>query len=143
MRYRQATDEGIRVTIVSRLHEAYNRRDRDALLALLTDDVVWHVPGTSSNAGTFVGHDGIWKGVFGPMWPTPARVVARDVVEHEDQLVALVEWRHNFGDGEQAWTGVEVLRLVDGLVAERHEHMSRQAELDVLFERGCAAVQEP
>jgi ketosteroid isomerase-like protein len=131
------------VTIVPTLHEAYNRRDRDALLALLADDVVWHVAGTSSMAGTFAGREGVWKGVFEPMWPTPARVFARDVVEHEDQLVALVEWRHNFGDGEQGWTGVEVLRLADGLVAERHEHMSRQAELDRLFERGCAAVPEP
>lgn len=131
------------MTIVSALHEAYNRRDRDALLALLTDDVVWHVPGTSPMAGTFAGREKVWRRVFGPLWPTPARVFARDVVEHEDQVVALVEWRHNFGDGEQGWTGVEVLRLAGGLVAERHEHMSRQAELDRLFERGCAADAEP
>jgi len=131
------------VTIVSTLHDAYNRRDRKALLALLTDDVVWQVPGTTSMAGTFTGRDSVWKGAFAPMWPTPARVFARDVVEHEDQLVALVEWRHNFGDGEQGWTGVEVLRIVDGLVAERHEVMSRQAELDVLFERGCSPGVEP
>jgi ketosteroid isomerase-like protein len=130
------------VTTISALHDAYNRRDRDALLALLTEDVVWHVPGTSSNAGTFVGREGAWKGAFQPFWPTPARVSAREVFEHADQLVALVEWRHNFGDGEQGWTGVEVLRLVDGLVAERHEVLSRQAELDVLFERGCASAPE-
>jgi ketosteroid isomerase-like protein len=131
------------VTIVSTLHDAYNRRDREALLALLTDDVVWQVPGTTSMARTFVGRESVWKGVFAPMWPTPARVFARDVIQHEDQLVALVEWRHNFGDGEQGWTGVEVLRIADGLIAERYEHMSRQAELDRLFERGCVAVAEP
>ena len=131
------------MTIVPTLHEAYNRRDRDALLALLADDVVWNVPGTSDMAGSFAGREKVWRRVFAPMWPTPARVYARDVVEHEDQVVALVEWRHNFGDGEQGWTGVEVLRLVDGLIVERHEHMSRQAELDRLFERGCAAVAEP
>ncbi len=129
--------------ILRTLHEAYNRRDRDALLALLSEDVVWHVPGTSSMAGTFVGRKAAWKGVFQPMWPTPARINAGEILEHGDQVVALVEWRHNFGDGEQGWTGVEVLRLAGGLVAERHEHMSRQEELDRLFERGCAAALEP
>ena len=131
------------MTSVTDLHEAYNRRDRDALLALLADDVVWTVPGTSDMAGTFAGRDIVWRRVFEPMWPTPARVHAVDVVEHGDQHVALVEWSHNFGDGEQIWTGVEVLRLADGQIVERHEHMSRQAELDALFQRGCATAPEP
>lgn len=125
--------------IVRKLHEAFNARDRDALLALLAEDVRWHLPGPHSPAGGFAGRQAVWDGVFAPLWASPARLEDRQIVEHGEHVVAFVEWFHNFGEGERGWKAVEVLRLAGGLVVERHEHMSHQEELARLFERGCVA----
>lgn len=62
-----------------------------------------------------------------------------EVVGRLHEVVALVVWFHNFGEGEQGWDGVEVFRIAGGQVVERREFTSRQAELDGLFTRGCPA----
>lgn len=124
--------------IVTTLHEAFNQRDRDALLATLSEDVVWHVPGNDAPADGFAGRQAVWEEVFEPLWLSPARLREHEVIEHGEHAVALTEWLHNFGDGEQRFESVEVLRLADGLIVERHEHISRHEELNRLFARGCA-----
>lgn len=125
--------------VVRKLHEAFNQRDRETLLGCLSEDVVWHVAGNGPFAGAFAGRDGVWKGELEPLWESPARLADREVLEHGEHAVALVEWFHNLGEGERGWKGVEVLRLANGRVAERRELMSEQAELDRLFIRGCPA----
>ncbi len=113
--------------ILRTLHEAFNKRDRDALLATLSQDVVWHLAGADSPSDRFAGRQAVWEEVFEPLWQSPARIVDGQLFEHGEHVVALTEWIHNFGDGEQRFEAVEVVRLADGLVAERHEHISRHA----------------
>ncbi len=132
-------DERPGVELVRKLHDAFNQRDREALLGCLSEDVRWHVAGDGPFAGSFEGRDGVWEGVAEPLWESPARLEDRELLEHGEHVVALVEWFHNFGEGERAWKGVEILRLANGLVAERSEVISNQAELDRLFIRGCPA----
>jgi ketosteroid isomerase-like protein len=129
--------------VVRRLHEAFNRRDREALLRCLARDVAWHVGGDHPLAGSFYGRDALWEGALEPLWASPARVEDHAVLEHGEHVVALAEWFHDFGDGEQGWKGVEVFRLADGQVAERREFTSHQTELDGLFTRGCPADAGP
>jgi len=129
--------------VVGRLHEAFNCRDREALLACLAEDVAWHVGGDSPLAGTFEGRDHLWERSLEPLWESPARVEDHALLEHGEHVVALVEWFHDFGEGEQGWKGVEVFRLAGGAVVERREFTSDQAELDRLFTRGCPADAGP
>lgn len=128
------------VQVVRGLHEAFNRRDRDGFLGRLADDVIWNVAGAHPLAGDFRGPARLWEAHLEPLWPSPARVEERSVLEHGAHVVALVEWLHDFGEGERAWSGVEVFRVEDGRVAARAEFTSRQSELDALFVRGCAAA---
>ncbi len=128
--------------VVRRLHQAFNDRDRGTFLGCLADDVAWHVAGDHPLAGTYEGRKNLWEGYFGPLWESPARVEDQQVLDHAEHVVALVEERHNFGEGEQGWKAVEVFRLENGQVAERWAFISGQAELDRLLTRGCPADSE-
>lgn len=125
--------------LVRRLHQAFNDRDRDRMLACVTDDVRWHVPGDHPMAGSYRGRDRLWEDLLQPLWPSPARVEARDVIVHGDHVVALTDEIHDFGGGERAWKTVETFALADGRVTQRWAFTSGQAELDAFLTRGCAA----
>lgn len=133
-------EEATGARVVRTLHQAFNNRDRDALLGCLAQDVSWHVAGDHPLAGTYEGRSGLWEGFFDPMWPSPARVECNDVREHGEYMVAFETAIHNFGEGERSWETVEVFRLDGGRVVERWEFTSGQAELDRFLTRGCAAA---
>ncbi len=124
-------------------HQAFNDRDRDAFLGCLAQDVVWHVVGEHPLAGTYEGRDSLWENYMEPMWSSPARVEDREVLEHGDHVVAVGDVVHNFGEGEQRFETVEVLRLDGERVVERWEFTARQAELDRRLTQGCAAADGP
>ena len=126
------------VGIVRRAHAAFNDRDRDALMACLDDSVVWNVPGESPMAGAYRGARSLWDEFLEPLWPSPARVEDLEVRLHGDYVVSLGEAIHNFGDGDQRFETIEVVRVDDGRIVERWEYTSRQAELDSFLIRGCA-----
>ncbi len=126
--------------MVRSVHHAFNERNREAFLGGLSEDIVWHVGGRHPLAGTYPGRARLWEGFMEPMWASPARVEDREVIEHGDHVVAVGDAVHDFGEGEQRFATVEVLRLDGGRVVERWEFTSRQAELDRLFTRGCAAA---
>lgn len=132
-----SADDGVQ--IVRDLHDAFNARDREGFLALLADDVVWHVEGENPMAGVYHGRDGAWEAYFGPLWASPQRYRDGQVLRHGEHVVALAEVVHNFGEGERAWETVEVLRVVDGRVTQRWATTSGQRDIDSFMTRGCAA----
>lgn len=134
-----SSDGGSGAAVVRRLHQAFNDRDRDAFLGCLAEDVVWHVEGQGPSAGTYTGREPLWEQHYGPLWASPAQVREDQVIDHGEHVVVVGEEVHNFGDGERGWKTVEVFRLADGHVAERHAFTSDQAELDRLLMRGCPA----
>ncbi|MFA9432271.1 nuclear transport factor 2 family protein [Egicoccus sp. AB-alg2] len=79
----------------SALHRAYQRafeeRDRDALLSLITEDAQWHVFGDSAMAGTVRGRDEIWETFFDPQWDAPRQMEIHDVLDNGEHVVALGE----------------------------------------------------
>ena len=135
-----AIQQAAGVAVVERLHDAYNRRDRAALLACLANDVVWHVEGDNPSAGVYDGRERVWDAVFEPLWASPARIRDDELLEHGEHVIALQRALHNFGDGERSWQAVEVLRIAANHVAERWEFTSDRASLDALLRRGCAAA---
>lgn len=135
-----AIQQAAGVDVVVRLHDAYNRRDREALLACLADGVVWHMEGDNPAAGEYRGRERVWTEVFDPLWLSPARVEDDSLLEHGDHVIALQRAIHNFGDGQRTWQAVEVLRIAGGRVAERWEFTTDRASLDALLQRGCAAA---
>lgn len=130
------------VDLVERMHDAWNRRDREALLSCIADGVVWHVEGDNPSAGTCEGRERVWEQVFEPLWPSPARVRDDGLHQHGDHVVSFQHAVHNFGDGERSFAAVELLRVADGLVVERWEFTTDRASLDALLRRGCAANPE-
>lgn len=136
----EGDENGAGAAVVRRLHEAFNARDREALLGCLTEDVLWHVAGDHPLAGTYTGRSDLWERFLEPLWPSPARIEGEDVREHGEHVVALEAAIHNFGEGERSWETVEVFRVEGGRVVERTEFTSGQAELDRFLTRGCAAA---
>lgn len=134
------TEDDPRAAVARSVHEAFNQRDRDGFLAGLDEQVVWHVTGEHPLAGTYTGRERLWEDLMEPMWPSPARIEDREVLVNGDHVVASGSAVHDFGDGERRFDTVEVLRVEDGRVLERWEFTSRQAELDQLLTRGCAAA---
>ncbi|HEX6537657.1 MAG TPA: nuclear transport factor 2 family protein [Candidatus Dormibacteraeota bacterium] len=135
-----AIQQAAGVELAARLHDAYNRRDREALLACLADDVVWHVEGDNPAAGVYEGRERVWDEVFEPLWASPARVQDDELLEHGEHVIALQRALHNFGDGERSWRAVEIMRIAGGRVAARWEFTSDRASLDAMLQRGCAAA---
>lgn len=135
-----AIQQAAGVALVARMHDAYNRRDREALLACLADDVVWQVEGDNEAAGVYQGRDRVWAEVFDPLWASPASVHDDELLEHGEHVISLQRAHHNFGDGERTWQAVEILRIAAGRVVGRWEFTSDRASLDALLRRGCAAA---
>jgi ketosteroid isomerase-like protein len=131
-----------RARVVRRLHQAFNERERAAMLECLAEGVVWQVAGDHPLAGTYEGRDRLWEDYLEPMWASPARIEDVAVRGHGEYVIAAGYAVHDFGEGEQRFETVEVLRLEDGRVIERSEFTSGQAEVDRLITRGCAAALE-
>jgi cation diffusion facilitator family transporter len=119
------TDEtAATVAAVDNFNEAFNRHDIDAVMATMTDDCVFE--STSPPMGErHVGQTAVraaWEDFFGST-PT-AHFDAEDVIAISDRCV--VQWRFTWKteDGtESAVRGVDVIRVRDGLVAEKFAYV--------------------
>ncbi len=102
--------------VIDRFNEAFNRHDVDAVMALMTEDVVFEntypPPDGERHAGQAAVR-GFWERFFES---TPAaRFDAEEMFTAGDR--AVVRWVFNWGDGHVR--GVDVMRVRDGKVAEK------------------------
>ncbi|MFP3906908.1 MAG: nuclear transport factor 2 family protein [Acidimicrobiales bacterium] len=111
--------------------EAFNRRDRDAMLDAFAPDIVWRVPGDNPLAGAYEGRDAVWNDVFAPLWDAPPRIQIHDVLGQEEYAVALTEVVT--GENSPSFRLLEVARIADGMIAERWAYIDRQNEVDELL----------
>lgn len=118
-----STTEETRAT-VDRFNEAFNSHDVDAVMALMTDDVVFDntVP---PDGERYEGQDavrGFWDRFFGAN--PNAWFDSEDVVTVDDRCV--VQWLFTFDkanpDGGHV-RGVDVFRVRDGKVAEKFSYV--------------------
>jgi len=130
------------VGVLDRLHEAqeafYAGGDRLPLSGLLTDDVVWHVPGNNSIAGTYRGIDDV-VGYFTARRELAARTFRLhpgDVLVGDGAVVAaLTEGTALIGGEEHRWSTIGLYRFRDGLISECRLVPFDLAEFDRIWSR--------
>jgi uncharacterized protein (TIGR02246 family) len=101
--------------VVDRFNQAWNDHDLDAALALTTSDVVFDATSPAPDGAHCVGQDAVraaWQPIFED---ARSRFDVEDAFVTGDRLVQL--WRFDWGDGHVR--GIDVIRVVNGLVAEK------------------------
>lgn len=104
------------LTVIERFNTAFNRRDVDAVMALMTDDVVFENTQPAPDGERYEGAAavrGFWERFFAES--PNARFETEDQFAVGDR--ACVRWRYSWGDGHIR--GVDVFRIRDGKVSEK------------------------
>jgi ketosteroid isomerase-like protein len=104
------------LVVIERFNEAFNRHDVDAVMALMTDDVIFENTYPPPDGERFTGQAavrGFWERFF--VGAPNARFESEDQFAAGDR--AVVRWRYSWGDGHIR--GVDVFRVRDGKVAEK------------------------
>jgi ketosteroid isomerase-like protein len=104
------------LVVIERFNEAFNRHDVDAVMALMTDDVIFENTYPPPDGERFTGQAavrGFWERFFAGA--PNARFESEDQFAAGDR--AVVRWRYSWGDGHIR--GVDVFRVRDGKVAEK------------------------
>jgi len=128
------------IEVIERLHAAqarlYGDGDPGPVQELLTDDIVWVVPGSSSIAGTYRGRNEVLD------YMIARRVVADgtfrmhrgDVLTGDgDSVAALTDGTALIGGVERRWSTVGLYRLHGDRVAECRLMPFDQAEFDEIW----------
>lgn len=116
-----ATSTQLDTGVVGRIHDAFNRRDLDAIAAELTDDVVFHaVPGLEDMAPTLRGRDQVLEGFSQQLQLAEA---AGGRIEHHNAQVLggylVAVGTAMFGRGDERFLIIDVCRVREGKLAER------------------------
>jgi ketosteroid isomerase-like protein len=101
---------------IDRFNEAFNRHDVDAVMALMTDDVVFENTSPQPDGERFAGQDAVrafWENFFAGS--PQAHFDAEEITAAGDRCT--VRWRYSWGDGHIR--GVDLFRVRDGKVAEK------------------------
>jgi len=107
--------------VVERFGDAFDQRDLETVMSLVTDDIVFESTSPSPDGGRFKGADAVraeWAKLFentvDPHFETEEMVVSGDR--------AVVRWRYSWrtDSGDRGHVrGVDILRLRDGRIAEK------------------------
>src|SRR5215218_10802621 len=98
---------------LARQREMYAGGDLAAVGALLAEDVVWHVPGTSPIAGEYRGRNAV-TGYFRlrrELAGGSIRITKGGEAHHDEALVQLADGRAQFGGGDVIWRTAGVYRV--------------------------------
>jgi ketosteroid isomerase-like protein len=121
-RYRQTAD-------------AFRARDTEALARLIDDEVVWHVPGTSTPlAGEIHGRDALfrWFERLHDLTGGTFTLQEHDVLGTDDHVVALSDMGAVRGGVPVSVRVVSVMHFRDGRQTERWFHASDPVAWDLL-----------
>jgi ketosteroid isomerase-like protein len=102
--------------VIERFNEAFNRHDVDAVMALMTDDVVFENTSPAPDGERYEGQAAVrrfWTDFFASA--PRARFEAEDLFAAGDRCA--VSWRYDWSDGHVR--GVDLFRVRDGKVAEK------------------------
>ena len=101
---------------IERFNDAFNRHDVDAIMALMTEDVVFENTMPAPDGERYEGQAAVrafWERLFAS---SPNAYFATEaLVPLGDHCV--FRWRYDWGEGHVR--GVDILRVVDGKVAEK------------------------
>ena len=111
-------------TTIERFNEAFNQHDVDAVMHLMTDDVVFE----NTSGGRFEGQvvvRGVLTRAFELM--STGRFDTEDLFASDDRCV--VQWTYTFDTAEPERghvRGVDIFRVRDGLVAEKSSYVKSE-----------------
>jgi uncharacterized protein len=100
-------------------HAAFKAGEVEALFAVMADDVVWHVPGNNSLAGTYRGRDeilrnfGMLQAAVDAYWAHPL-----DYFGSDDHAVLIAEVRARRGDRTLETKEAMTWRIANGKLTE-------------------------
>ena len=101
--------------VIDRFNQAWNDHDLEAALALTTADVVFDATSPAPDGARCIGQDAV-RAAWQPIFDDPrSHFDVEDAFVSDDRLVQL--WRFDWGDGHVR--GIDVIRVVNGLVAEK------------------------
>ena len=110
------------VVVVRESYNALANGDLDHLSdALLTDDVVFHVPGRGALSGEYRGKDEVvnYLTKLGEKTGNTFGYEPDSFLAGDGKVAALIRVRSERGDRRMEDHGVQVFRVVDGKIAER------------------------
>ncbi|HKE93557.1 MAG TPA: nuclear transport factor 2 family protein [Povalibacter sp.] len=108
------------IAAVTRFNAAFDHHDVDGVMAAMTEDCVFENTGPAPDGTRYAGAAAVrqfWEEFFRSN-PT-ARFTAEEQFAGGDRCV--VRWRYDWGDGHVR--GVDIFRIRDGLVAEKHAYV--------------------
>ncbi len=106
--------------VIDCFNEAFNRHDVDAVMALMTDDVVFENTSPQPDGERFAGQDAVrafWEEFFASS--PQAHFEAEEIITAGDRCT--VRWRYSWGDGHIR--GIDLFRVRDGKVAEKFSYV--------------------
>jgi RNA 2',3'-cyclic 3'-phosphodiesterase len=112
------------VSVVRRFHAEQSRSYAEGAVEgvreLLSEDVVWHVPGRSAIAGEHRGRDAVlaYFDARRRMSGATFRVTVHGIARIGERVVQLAGGRAEFGGRETTWETVGVFTVRDGRIAE-------------------------
>jgi len=121
--------------LVRRFVAALNDRDPRALIALVTDDVVWHFPGENTQAGAHRGIPAVAafpQAIAGAMGGSPPLGV-HDVLANDRHAVELTKITLEKDARTNVWWTFRVYHFRDGKISEIFPMTDEQAFLDNLI----------
>ena len=117
----QTADTATTLGVIDRFNEAFNRRDVEEIMALMTNDVVFENTSPWPDGERYDGQEsvrGFWVQFFASS--PNARFDSEDIFAGGDRCT--VRWIYNWTDAEGKSghvRGVDVFRVRDGKVAEK------------------------
>jgi ketosteroid isomerase-like protein len=115
--------------------EAFMRGDAETMMASISEDAVWHVPGGNAFAGDFAGKAGI-----GERFEKMAQAGAgahldeiHDIVGNDEHVLAMVRITASGAAGSTTQRSVWVFHVKNGKAGEFWGYNEDQAEIDRVF----------
>ena len=128
------------IEVIDRLHAAqahlYTEGEPAAVRALLSDQIAWHVPGTSPIAGSYHGRDEVIEYMLarGQLADGTFRIHRLDVLTGKGETIAvLTDGEATIDGADRRWSTVGLYRLEGGQVAECWLLPLDQAEFDDIW----------
>ena len=122
------------VALVRRGYEAFNTADVATLSALIADDAVQHVPGSSQIAGDYKGRDAILVDLYAKIAELTGGSVKAELesvtAEGDDKVVAVHRARATRGSKQLDGRTTLVFTVKDGTFVDLEEHWEDEAAGD-------------
>ena len=112
------------IALLARLHAAqgqlYSGGDAEAVRAVLTDDVAWHVPGDNAIAGDYLGIDAVLSYFRRrrDLASGTLRLHPGEILVGERHIAALTDGTAAIGGREWRWSTVGLYRVAQDRIAE-------------------------